>query len=46
MGVTPELLPGYQPSGQPGMHVDEMIGAELSALWVVGANPLKGGGSA
>ena len=42
MGVTPELLPGYQPSGQPGMHVDEMITAELSALWVVGANPLKG----
>lgn len=42
MGVTPELLPGYQPSGQTGMHVDEMITAELSALWVVGANPLKG----
>ncbi len=42
MGLTPELLPGYQPSGQPGMHVDEMITAELSALWVVGANPLKG----
>ena len=43
MGLTPELLPGFAPSGQPGMHVDEMIGAELSALWVVGANPLKGG---
>jgi NADH-quinone oxidoreductase subunit G len=43
MGLTPELLPGYAPSGQPGMHVDEMIGADLSALWVVGANPLKGG---
>jgi NADH-quinone oxidoreductase subunit G len=43
MGLTPELLPGYEPSGQPGMHVDEMIGADLSALWVVGANPLKGG---
>src|SRR5450756_2448142 len=49
MGVTPELLPGYQevehlqPSGQAGMHVDEMVRAELSALWVVGANPLKGG---
>jgi hypothetical protein len=27
MGVTPELLPGYEPSGQPGMHVGEMIGA-------------------
>ena len=43
MGLTPELLPGYHPSGRPGMHVDEMIGADLSALWVVGANPLKGG---
>src|ERR1039457_3809118 len=41
MGVTPELLPGYeevehlQPGGQAGMHVDEMIRARLSALWVV-----------
>jgi NADH-quinone oxidoreductase subunit G len=43
MGLTPELLPGYVPSGQAGMHVDEMIAAELSALWVVGANPLEGG---
>jgi predicted molibdopterin-dependent oxidoreductase YjgC len=49
MGLTPELLPGYeevehlQPSGQAGMHVDEMVRARLSALWVVGANPLKGG---
>src|SRR5262249_32315881 len=43
MGVTPELLPGYKPCGQPGMYVREMIGAELSVLWVVGANPLKNG---
>jgi NADH-quinone oxidoreductase subunit G len=43
MGVTPELMPGYQPSGQAGMHLDEMLGAPLSVLWVVGANPLKGG---
>jgi NADH-quinone oxidoreductase subunit G len=43
MGLMPELLPGYQPSGQPGMQVDEIIGADLSVLWVVGANPLKGG---
>ena len=43
MGLTPELLPGYEPSGQAGMHVDEMAGAPLNALWVVGANPLKGG---
>jgi NADH-quinone oxidoreductase subunit G len=43
MGVTPELLPGYRPSGQPGMGVDEMIAAPLDVLWVVGANPLKNG---
>ena len=43
MGLTPELLPGYEPSGQAGMHVGEMAGAPLNALWVVGANPLKGG---
>jgi NADH-quinone oxidoreductase subunit G len=43
MGLVPELLPGYVPSGQAGMHVGEMIAAELSVLWVVGANPLKGG---
>jgi NADH-quinone oxidoreductase subunit G len=43
MGVTPELLPGFEPSGQPGMHVHEMIEADLAALWVVGANPLKNG---
>ncbi|MBS1855689.1 MAG: NADH-quinone oxidoreductase subunit NuoG [Acidobacteria bacterium] len=42
MGVVPELLPGYQPSGQKGMTVAEMIAAELDVLWVVGANPLKG----
>jgi len=41
MGVTPELLPGYVPSGQAGMHLGEMISSELDALWVVGANPLK-----
>jgi NADH-quinone oxidoreductase subunit G len=41
MGLTPELLPGYQPSGQSGLHLDEMLAAELSVLWVVGANPLE-----
>jgi NADH-quinone oxidoreductase subunit G len=44
MGLTPELLPGYHPSGQPGMHVHEMVDANLDALWVVGANPFKNGG--
>jgi NADH-quinone oxidoreductase subunit G len=43
MGVTPELLPGYKPAGQPGMHVEEMAAANLDVLWVVGANPLEGG---
>ncbi len=42
MGLTPELLPGYKPSGLPGMHLHEMIAAaDLSALWVVGANPYQ-----
>jgi NADH-quinone oxidoreductase subunit G len=43
MGVTPELLPGYTASGQPGLRIEEMIDAPLDALWVVGANPLDGG---
>src|ERR1039458_2940921 len=42
MGLTPELGPGYEPSGQAGMHLGEMVAAELSVLWVVGANPFKG----
>jgi len=43
MGLTPELLPGYAPSGEAGMHVEEMLGAQLGVLWVVGANPFQGG---
>jgi NADH-quinone oxidoreductase subunit G len=43
MGLTPELLPGFHPSGQPGMTLAEMLAAELDVLWVVGANPLKDG---
>src|SRR5580692_6445627 len=43
MGLVPELLPGYQPSGQPGMHLDEMLAGNLDVLWVVGANPYKNG---
>ena len=43
MGVTPELLPGYVPSEQPGMRMHEMIDADLDVLWIVGANPLKHG---
>ena len=41
MGIAPELLPGYQVSGQMGLHVDEMIARELDVLWVIGANPLE-----
>jgi NADH-quinone oxidoreductase subunit G len=44
MGLAPELLPGYRPSGQPGMHAGEMVSADLGVLWVVGSNPYKGAG--
>jgi NADH-quinone oxidoreductase subunit G len=44
MGLTPELLPGFRPSSQTGMHRAEMIAADLDVLWVVGANPLKAAG--
>jgi NADH-quinone oxidoreductase subunit G len=43
MGLTPELLPGYEPSNQSGMTAAEMLSADLNVLWVVGANPLKDG---
>jgi NADH-quinone oxidoreductase subunit G len=36
MGLTP---------GEGGMRVSEMLEAELSVLWVVGANPYRGGGA-
>jgi len=42
MGLTPELLPGFQPSGKTGLRMDQMLAADLSVLWVVGANPLEG----
>ena len=41
MGLTPELLPGFQPSGKTGLRLDQMLTADLSVLWVVGANPLE-----
>ena len=43
MGLTAELLPGYRPAERPGLRLAEMLEANLDALWVVGANPLKGG---
>jgi len=45
MGLTPELLPGFEPSNQSGMTAAEMLAADLGVLWVVGANPLKNGGA-
>jgi NADH-quinone oxidoreductase subunit G len=45
MGLIPELLPGFAPSGQAGMTMAEMLSADLDVLWVVGANPLKSGAS-
>ncbi|MCC7173937.1 MAG: NADH-quinone oxidoreductase subunit NuoG [Bryobacterales bacterium] len=42
MGLTPGLLPGYQPAAAPGLDLAGMLAAaDLDALWVVGANPLK-----
>jgi len=41
MGIAPEFLPGYEPSGRPGMRLNEMLEANLDALWVVGANPYR-----
>jgi predicted molibdopterin-dependent oxidoreductase YjgC len=46
MGMAPEFLPGYEPSGQAGLRLDEMLEAELDVLWVVGANPYRGRQSA
>jgi NADH-quinone oxidoreductase subunit G len=47
MGLLPDLGPGYRAVEQPGMSLEEMLAAEdLDALWVVGANPLKGRGLA
>jgi NADH-quinone oxidoreductase subunit G len=43
MGLTPELLPGYKPSAQPGLHLNEMLDEDLSVLWVAGSNPMKEG---
>jgi len=43
MGLAPEFLPGYEPSGQAGLRLNEMLDANLDALWVVGANPYGNG---
>jgi NADH-quinone oxidoreductase subunit G len=41
MGLTPEVLPGYAPSGAQGLRLNEMLDAGLDVLWVVGANPYE-----
>jgi NADH-quinone oxidoreductase subunit G len=41
MGLAPEFLPGYEASGRAGMRLNEMLEAEIDALWVVGANPYR-----
>src|SRR5581483_2149427 len=42
MGLLPDLGPGYQALEHPGLAYDQILGsADLKALWVVGANPLK-----
>jgi NADH-quinone oxidoreductase subunit G len=42
MGLHPELLPGFQAAPEKGMALDQMLSAaDLSVLWVAGANPLK-----
>ena len=40
MGLRPNCCPATS-HRQPGMTLDEMLGADLDVLWVVGANPLK-----
>jgi NADH-quinone oxidoreductase subunit G len=45
MGLVPELLPGYEATGEAGMHIDEMLRANLDVLWVVGENPFQAGES-
>jgi NADH-quinone oxidoreductase subunit G len=42
MGLVPDLLPGYQPAGKPGMTLPRMLAAtELDVFWAVGSNPLE-----
>jgi NADH-quinone oxidoreductase subunit G len=47
MGLVPDLLPGYQPSGKPGLTLPEMMAAsDLDVFWAVGSNPLEKAGLA
>jgi NADH-quinone oxidoreductase subunit G len=42
MGLAPNHGPGYQSVAEPGLAYDQILNAaDLDALWVMGANPLK-----
>ncbi len=41
MGLHPDLLPGFESAAAKGLSVEQMLGADLAALWIVGANPLE-----
>src|SRR5581483_2116667 len=42
MGVLPDLGPGFHTVDAPGLDYHQILNAaDLDALWVVGANPLK-----
>ena len=42
MGLSPALGPGYQSAAAAGLAYDEILAAaDLDAVWIVGANPLK-----
>src|SRR5260370_15577750 len=41
MGLLPNLGPGYEPAGEPGLAYHEILAsADLDVLSVAGANPL------
>jgi NADH-quinone oxidoreductase subunit G len=44
MGLLPDALPGYQPATEKGLAYDEILtSADIRALFVMGANPLRHG---
>jgi NADH-quinone oxidoreductase subunit G len=45
MGLLPHLGPGYHPVENPGLSYEQILAApDLDVLWVVGSDPLEGGG--
>jgi NADH-quinone oxidoreductase subunit G len=41
LGLLPDVGPGYRPLSQPGLPYDAMLGGQVRALWVMGANPAR-----